>query len=64
QINWEASEVLGDLPLDFFGDSKGAVLMTKGFEFRVKNPPKDDPTNPWDGNNQFNTINPQYPEEF
>lgn len=63
QVDWDAAMVPFDMPGNFFRDevTRGMLLTVKGDEFRVSNPPKDDPGFPDD---LFDSINRQYPKQF
>jgi len=61
--NCDAPIVPFDMPGTFFRDTvpRGINLLVKGDEWRVSNPPKDDPGFP---DNLFDSINKQYPKQF
>ncbi|MEL7354030.1 MAG: hypothetical protein AAF171_12435 [Cyanobacteria bacterium P01_A01_bin.116] len=65
EINWDAGIVPVDMPGDFFNVTvpRGAEFSTEaGSAFKVSNPvDPDDPSFP---DNEFNSINPTYPEQF
>ncbi|WP_299493196.1 calcium-binding protein [Acaryochloris sp. IP29b_bin.137] len=64
EINWDAGIVPFDMPADFFNKTvtRGAEFVTNaGSEFRVSNP---DPTDPGAPDNEFDSLNPTYPDQF
>lgn len=64
QIDWDAGIVPFDMPADFFNKTvtRGLELSTDaGSEFRVSNPDATDPGAP---DNEFDSINPTYPDQF
>lgn len=64
EINWDAGIVPFDMPGDFFNKTvtRGAEFITNaGSEFRVSNP---EPTDPGAPDNEFDSINPTYPDQF
>ncbi|CAD7696361.1 unnamed protein product [Ostreobium quekettii] len=62
-VNWDADVVPFDMPGNFFRDgvTRGMALTTEGNEFRVSNPPEDDPGYP---DNLFDSINADHPNQF
>jgi len=65
EINWDAGIVPVDMPGDFFNVTvtRGAEFSTDaGSEFKVSNP--INPADPGFPDNEFDSINPTYPDQF